>query len=515
MLFTSIVPVLASVSLVMASKDYIDQDYSQVCAGMYSKSSWGGARDPSIDTTLDFWEGHSNVDNDDSSVALSIIIFEYKDIELLGAPLSDGNKKYICDDAAVENGICDIYQLGRFIFSSENQGKNTSEVLTTLITSAQDLSDINYNVINTGYYCVATYTVNYDARYQIEVDFKNSFGEISAAEYPKIPLYAILAIIYAICLAVYGFNFYKHRSEILPLQKNFLFFFVFLTIETVLTFGYFELENKKGSDSAGVKTYMTFVSILNGFKLTFSFYLLLIIALGYGIVYPKLDRKLLLKCKILAGVHFAFDLAYIIVNYLSSPESELNASGFVVIPVMIVTMIFYVSILKSLSITTQLLAKQKQVIKLQMYNNLFRIIFFSLLVLILGVFVSSFIFLGMSTVELIEQHWKTRFFFLDFWPALVYLVIFNMIAFIWRPTDTSYMLAASSQLPTDPENAADFELDDIQSVGADGYQNVGDNDSLDLNDDDDDFEDNRVGAQVDDTSNQEEEVSPKSKGKKE
>jgi hypothetical protein len=493
---------LGSLALAAANKDTINQDVSQVCAGMYGKSTWGGARSPVVVTQLKSFhaEGnHKDTDHNDDDINVSLVVFEYKDVELLGAQLADGNKKYICDQSSVDKGICDESQLGSFIFNKENHGKNESQVLLYSIKSKEDADKLKYNIAHTGYYCIATYTANRRARYNIEVNFKNSFGEIAASEYPKIPLYALLAILYAISLAYYGWNFYKHKHEILPLQKNLLFFFIFLTIETLLTFTYFDLENAKGSSNGGVKAYMALISILNGFKFTFSFYLLLIIALGYGIVHPKLDRKVLLKCKILAGVHFTFAVAYIITSYLSSPENEADASGLFVLPVMITTVIFYVTVLKSLSQTTHLLNEQKQVVKLQMFNKLFKIIFFSLLVLILGVFVSSFIFLGMSTIELIEQHWKTRFFFLEFWPSLVYFTIFNMVAFIWRPTDTSYMLAASSQLPTDPENAADFELDDLQSMvntEGDEYQNIGDNDSLDLNDDDDDgdLRDTRIRA---------------------
>ena len=72
--------------------------------------------------------------------------------------------------------------------------------------------------------------------------------------------------------------------------------------------------------------------------------------------------------------------------------------------------------------------------------------------------------LGMSAVEMIEKNWRYRFFFTDFWSSLVYFVVFVLISFIWRPTSTSYMLALSQQLPTDPDNIADFDLDDMSSI---------------------------------------------------
>lgn len=482
---------LASFSL--ANKAKIDDSYTQSCTGMYNKQAWGGSTNPFISFNLQDYK--SDIITEPQ---VSVVIFEYKDIDIIGHELSDGNMKYICDDASIELGYCEKSSKGEFIIDQDKLGKNASEILT-FDTTELGIHQTKYSIKNTGYYCVATFAKAEDAKYRAEANFRNSFGQIAASEFPKLTLYGALAIAYAVSMAYYGFNFWKHKHEILPLQKYFLFFFLFLTIETVFVWGFYDLENRKGESDAGVKVYLSFTSILSGFKVSFSFFLLLVISLGYGVVYPKLDRKLMFRCQIFTAVHLVFVVFYIVTNYLSSPETQSLLAGIPAIPVAITTAVFYALVLSSLSKTTALLHSQRQMIKLKMYKNLFRIIFLSLLVLVLGIIVSSFIFIGMSTTELIEQHWKSRFFFLDFWPSLVYFVIFNLIAFIWRPTDTSYMLAASQQLPTDPENAADFELDDIQSLqnddddlinGPPGYSNLNDNDSLNLGSDDENENEN-------------------------
>lgn len=476
---------LALLPFTLANKAKVNEVYSQSCTGMYNRQAWGGSINPFISFNLLNYDSSSTPDPD-----LAVVIFEYKDIDIIGAETSDGNKKYICDKSAIDLKYCNESSLGEFIISADKKGTNQSMILT-FDANALGLHETKYMVKNTGYYCVATYPKAGDATYKAEINFRNSFGNIAAAEFPKLTLYGALAIAYAVSMAYYAFNFWKHKHELLPLQKYFLGFFLFLTLETVFIWGLYDLTNRKGESDAGVKVYISFTSILSGIKISFSFFLLLVISLGYGVVYPKLDRKLMMKCKIFTGVHMVFVVIYIVSNYLQSTETQSLWAGLPAIPVAITTAIFYALVLKALSKTTQLLHSQRQMIKLRMYKHLFRIIFLSLLVLIFGIIVSGFIFIGMSTTELIEQHWKSRFFFLDFWPSLVYFMIFNLIAFIWRPTDTSYMLAASQQLPTDPENAADFELDDIQSLqdndGQGGYSNVpGDNDSLNLESDDED-----------------------------
>ncbi|KAH3681698.1 hypothetical protein WICPIJ_007343 [Wickerhamomyces pijperi] len=472
---------LLTFNLASANRDYISNLETQACTGMYQRDAWGGSVAPFISTNLKSF-GNSEGETPD----ISIVVFEYKDISLLGYATqaeADGysytKTKYVCDSAALSSGYCSEGELGSFIYNSTAViGKNSSEIKIYSLSEFGVDKALNYHVLNTGYYCVASYSPS-SSKYKIDINFRNSFGNIAASEYPKLTLYAVLAICYAASFAYYGFQFWKHKHEILPLQKYFLSFFIFLTVENVLIWSFYDLTNRKGERDAGVKVYMVFISLLNSIKFTFSFFLLLVICLGYGIVYPKLDKSVMLKCKILAGVHFVAAVFYSIANYLKSAEKADVLAGISSLPITIATAVFYVVTLKSLTTTTQLLASQKQIVKLKMYRHLFRIIFTSLIILILGVFVSSFVFLGLSSIDLIEQHWKTRFFYFDFWPSLVYFVIFNLVAFIWRPTDTSYMLVASQQLPTDPSNAADFELDDVGSLQGE-YENVRDDDSFDL-----------------------------------
>lgn len=480
----------ALASSVAANKAGVDQTHNQKCTGMYAKEAWGGNVNPFISFNLKEFS--------EDPVNLAVVVFEFQDLHNIGKELISGEKTYICNSESIESSLCTKEQEGTFIIGDTKTNK--SEILTYHVAQ-KGLAEQKYHVKNTGYYCLTTYRLDSKATYKGEINFRNSFGNIAAAEFPKLALYGILAVAYAVTFAYYGFNFWKHKHEVLPLQKYFLFYFLFLTAETILVWSLFDMENRSSSINAGVKVYMVFISLLNAFKFTFSFFLLLVIALGYGVVYPKLDKKLMLKCQLFSVLHFALAAFYIISNYLSSAEKPSDVAAVSAIPITVVTAIFYVFVLSSLSKTTALLGAQRQIIKLKMYRRLFRIIFVSLLVLILGIIVSSFIYLGMSTTDLIEQHWKSRFFFLDFWPSLVYFVIFNLIAFIWRPTDSSYMLAASSQLPTDPENAADFELDDLQSLNEEGngneYNHL-DNDSLDLESDDE--HDQRTTNQTTDTT---------------
>ena len=72
----------------------------------------------------------------------------------------------------------------------------------------------------TGYYCVSTFTQYENTVYNGQVNFQNAFGQLSASEIPKLPAYGILAICYAIALALFGFNFLKRKGKSNYLYKD-------------------------------------------------------------------------------------------------------------------------------------------------------------------------------------------------------------------------------------------------------------------------------------------------------
>jgi hypothetical protein len=62
------------------------------------------------------------------------------------------------------------------------------------------------------------------------------------------------------------------------------------------------------------------VAILNAARNSFSFFLLLIVCMGYGVVKPSLGRTMIFA-RGLAAAHFVFGLIYAITSLLITPDS--------------------------------------------------------------------------------------------------------------------------------------------------------------------------------------------------
>lgn len=511
----------AFISAVLANHLPIDEDKnSLVCEGMYSKKDWGGSINPYIEIVMKQLgdaveksdENNNNAEHEKTRV--SFALFEYRDLDHLGKLYSkSGRKKYVCDDVAVSAGLCEAESLGTFLY--EGDLVNTTVRVGTL--DQLGAANLSYPILKTGYYCLSTFSPSQNSKYKGTIDFQNAFGQLSASEVPKLSAYSILTVAYAITLGFFGFQFFKKRdqNQILPLQRYLAAMLGLLMFETLVVWSYYDLVNRTVGKSWFVSAYAVFLSILSSVKITLCLYLLMLVSFGYGIVALKLPKKVMTKCKILAACHFVATMIYLLGTYLTSSGSSFSSGNsadetdagtiaegswfqlFIFIPVTITLCLYYIIILSSMRETSAKLHKQRQVIKLKLLENLFNLVIMSWILAFSALFFPVIFYFSFSDQDGIESKWKYWFFVSDFWPSLTFFVIFLGVSWLWRPTETSYMLAVSQQLSTtgdEPgegegetgeggfQNQHDFELDDISLMShSDDEQNPQRNrDSFDL-----------------------------------
>ncbi|KAL9106565.1 MAG: hypothetical protein Q9227_008411 [Pyrenula ochraceoflavens] len=421
-----------------------DED-RQRCSGMYSKKSWGGSTDPFI--LLKFNKDTSEGDTDP---LVGLVIFEWKDEHLIGR-YRDGTDKLetICDRESVDAGLCEENDLGSFILSP-----NATESKNPIIAQAVHLKDppaINYPVRQTGFYCVSTFAQN--VKYEAVVEWRNAFGELPAAQIPKLPFYGGLTITYAVLGAFWAFLYVQNRSDILPVQNYITATIIFLIVEQLMTWGFYDYQNRNGSNAAA-KALMTVVAILNAGRNSLSFFLLLIVCMGYGVVKPSLGRTMI-YVRFLAIGHFVFGVIYAIASLSITPDSAGPLVLLVILPLAGTLTAFYVWTLNSLNMTKKELLDRKQKVKYTMYQRLWWCILGSILVIFGFFFINSFAFAGRSEANFVPEHWQTRWFVLDGWLNLVYLCDIAFIAYLWRPTANNRRFAMSDEIAQDDDG---FEI---------------------------------------------------------
>ncbi|KZV81961.1 hypothetical protein EXIGLDRAFT_779146 [Exidia glandulosa HHB12029] len=479
------------------------QEAKQVCSGM-----WGG---DNAYINLTFFPQNS-------AGQVAVVIYNWDDVEYLGRASSEPDQPpvYICTSRAVLEGLCRQADLGHFIldlppgktqtqtsiwsasiaFHPPTSRRQTSESATPTSTATATATPtaaapaqtqivgggdagrtmyysapIEYAVRKTGYYCVATVpvTVQRGAR-QDEADvvhgsyagvvlFKNTFdGKLPATDYPKIYLYLALFLVYTILGAGWGWLCYKHSQDLLPIQNYISSLAGFLVIEMVAHWGYYRYLNAHGGGVSST-VFLIVVAILDAGRNALSFFLLLIVSLGLSVVRPSLGNATMRKCQLLAGAHFIFGMLYAIgIVELQLEQTPALVLLLFVIPLAFTLSTFLLWIMYALNGTIMQLAQRKQRFKLGMFKRLYWVLVGAVVVIMIFFVVSSMAFSNRMAEDYAANAWQSRWWLLDGWLALLYLVVFATIAYIWRPSENNARLAMSDELAQDEEEAEDYDM---------------------------------------------------------
>jgi hypothetical protein len=211
-----------------------------------------------------------------------------------------------------------------------------------------------------------------------------------------------------------------------------------------MTWGYYDYQNRHGNN-VGTKVFMVIVAVLNAFRNSFSFFLLLIVCMGYGVVKPSLGKTMTLV-RWLAVAHFAFGVIYAVASLTVRPDDAGPLVLLVILPLSATLTAFYIWTLNSLNLTMKDLMERKQHVKASMYKKLWWCILSSIIVIFGFFFINSFTFAGASTPDFAPTHWQTRWFVLDGWLNLVYLADVCFVAYMWRPTANNRRFAMSDEV---------------------------------------------------------------------
>ncbi|KAF7784069.1 hypothetical protein Agabi119p4_234 [Agaricus bisporus var. burnettii] len=333
---------------------------------------------------------------------------------------------------------------------------------------------IHYLVQRTGYYCVAILPVStssqnpradtdvpYHPSYVGTVLFRNTFdGQLEAIDYPKVNFYFAMSVIYVIFGLAWGWLCWRNSQDLLPLQNYLSGLVGLLVIEMVGNWAYYRYLNAHGRSTAST-IFLIVVSILDAGKASMSFFMLLVVAMGLSVVKESLGRNMF-RCQLLACAHFVFGILYSV----GIVELSLESTSALVLLLFIIPLAFTLSgfllwIMYSLNTTITYLRERKQRYKLKMFRRLHYILMFVVCTITAFFVVSSFAFSGRLAEDFEAKQWKIRWWLLDGWLALLYLVSFAAIAFLWRPSANNRRLAMSDEIAQDENDAEDYDLETL------------------------------------------------------
>ncbi|KAG0288371.1 hypothetical protein BGZ96_007845 [Linnemannia gamsii] len=415
------------------------------CAGMYAASS--GKKDSVIKVVMDL----ESVGN---AVA---VVFEWNDLKYIGKEDADGKKKFVCDTPAQTAGLCTEAQLGQPIIDTAESTSIGWKPLDFSLQAKEGIQYYEYPVEKTGYYCVVAWTVSVndqDSFYTGVIEFNNKYGTLAGSDFPKLPFYGALSLIYMSIGIVWMVLCAKHWREILTVQHFISGVIFFLMVEMAFNWGYWDDFNKAGESSVAL---LVLVSILNSGRNSLSLFMLLIVSMGYGVVKPTLGSTMK-KVIILSMAHFLFGIIYSAGTMSPVDDVSTMIVLMVVVPLSLTMTTFYIWTLQSLTSTIATLNLRRQTEKVKMYTRLWRLLVFSLTVLCVFFVFNTLNFMNMNQEDWPAKHWRIKWFLLDGWLNILYLIVFTVIVILWRPTENNKRYGIE-QLETEDFDETDEHAD--------------------------------------------------------
>ncbi|KAF9999282.1 hypothetical protein BGZ80_007297 [Entomortierella chlamydospora] len=417
---------LLQLTFTEAFKVQIDSDYRKFgCGGMYASSP--GKNDSEIRVVMDK-ESRGNA---------VVVVFEWNDHGYVGKiDPTNGEPMYICDTIALNAGLCTEAQLGQAIIDTSVDSTVRSASLNFANEETSGIQFFEYQITKTGYYCAMAWPVQVDqgdAYYSGFLEFNNKYGTLAGSDFPKLPFYGTLSLTYMTIGIAWMILCAKHWREILTVQHFISGVIFFLMVEMAFNWGYWDDYNKRGVSSVAL---LVIVSILNSGRNSLSLFMLLIVSMGYGVVKPTLGSTMK-KVIFLSLAHFLFGIIYSAGTM--SPVDDVSAMIvlMVVVPLALTMTSFYIWTLQSLTSTIATLNLRRQTEKVKMYTRLWRLLVFSLTVLCAFFVINTLNFMNMDDEDWPATHWRIKWFLLDGWLNILYLIVFTVIVILWRPTENN------------------------------------------------------------------------------
>ena len=212
-----------------------------------------------------------------------------------------------------------------------------------------------------------------------DVIFRNPYGYIPAEMYGFLPFEAARMIAYVLLGVVLIYYYCRYSESVLNLHKAVFAVYIIAFVESIVWYTSYQTINITGEPYCCPFPPLVVGSlILQIFRQTFSRTLLLVVALGYGIVRPKLLQTEWLSIFAISVLYFTAatvaQVSEIILTQDIHTDSSKNNSNqnFIQyeIAALIMDALFLSWIFLALSSTQRILLEYRQTYKLGMYNKL-------------------------------------------------------------------------------------------------------------------------------------------------
>mmetsp|Transcript_73434 Transcript_73434/g.175002 ORF Transcript_73434/g.175002 Transcript_73434/m.175002 type:complete len:500 (-) Transcript_73434:65-1564(-) len=278
-----------------------------------------------------------------------------------------------------------------------------------------------------------------------DVLMQNPFGYLPGIDYYKLPLYRGLAMTYVALGGIWALLSLIYRKELFNIQ---------ICIGVVLFLGLVEVSlwyfNYLSWNLTGVKNMTIFVLavLFSVVKSIFSYMLVLVGAMGWGITRPTLEPSTVCAIRCCCAVFIPLDfIRRMVLSFQHDRQVPLTFVLGILLPCSIMNGLIFYWVFSSLGTSIDTLTAKKQTEKLKLFHRLWCLLVLALILLTLGQLAE---FAMVSLDE--EVQWLYQWMFEDGVSHVLFLFVLFFQMLLWRPHKESQRYAYSQQLGDEGDN---------------------------------------------------------------
>uniref|UniRef100_A0A7S1RZR3 GOST seven transmembrane domain-containing protein n=1 Tax=Alexandrium catenella TaxID=2925 RepID=A0A7S1RZR3_ALECA len=328
--------------------------------------------------------------------------------------------------------------------------------------SATQSKDVQVPVRATGVYILVYSNCGdfSDAAVTGSVIVKNSYGFLPGNEYHKMPFYGWLSLFYATMAVVWMALSLRWWRELFHIQYCIAAVILFGLVEAFLWWIFFNDWNHSGVRGR----FLFIMAILSSVvKSVFSYMLVLVASLGWGVTRPYLDHRTIIKVQAVSFLYIVLD--FIRESVLSFRHSHSLSLAFVLLcllPVALLNGAIFYWIFTALSGLMETLRERRQHEKLLLFERLWKILVFALAVASLTLLFQIF-----DLSRSISIRWHYQWFFADGVSHILFLFVLAAMMYLWAPHTNSQRYAYSHQVESDDKEHDGKAAAEAKTVWAD------------------------------------------------
>jgi len=264
-------------------------------------------------------------------------------------------------------------------------------------------------------------------------------------------------------------------KEVITIQNCIAGVILLGLIEAFVWYLFFSDWNSKGSRGNVVFVLAMLSSVA---KSIFSYMLVLVAALGWGVTRPYLDKDVTFRIQAVCWLYILLGVVREVV--LSFRHSHSLPMAFVLLcllPVSLLNGVIFYWVFTALSSLIQTLKDRGQTDKLQVFQRLWAILIFSL-----GIATVTLLYQIFALSRSLSTSWRHQWFYTDGVSHILFLLVLVSMMYLWAPHKNSQRYAYNQVDVKEPDAISADDVVPAASASPDWVDEVGDDD-----DDDDTF----------------------------